>query len=382
MATARPRTRGGNRPGPKGTRGFDRSRAKSWKYKKKGEKDTEDEPTTAVADKPVAAKPVASKPVASKPVTAKPVTATTSEKVTPSGGTDTKGFGDIPTPKDDTRLIPSITTSPLTTKKMETETPSTRPIGEKTPSIPASSTATTVSPIIGIDIESDTGDEPPISRGDISPAKLSASANPDLAEDITLDEGGPSVERIARLLKGITDPTVEQSDPDNFGEKLGSNEPVREHFIDIDPNVTIADTHPKSDSPSTDAVLEAIVKAEVIRRQEAEDLKALGIAPRPREPEPTEEDLRQWADWTRERNKNDESSGSGGGSGGGSEGARKRIEGLTEDGDPYYIDENGEAQLVDQYLIDSLGYFDDLNEVEEQILAEIKAGRRKLPRTN
>ena len=61
MATARPRTRGGNRPGSKGTRGFDRSRAKAWKYKKKAKKETEDEPTTTVADKP-APEPPASKP--------------------------------------------------------------------------------------------------------------------------------------------------------------------------------------------------------------------------------------------------------------------------------------------------------------------------------
>ena len=320
MATARPRTRGGNRPGSKGTRGFDRSRAKAWKYKKKSKKDAEDEPTATVADKP-AAKPAA-KP--DKPVKKESTTATSNK----TGGTDKRGFGDIPVPKKETVSIPVITTSPLNTKKMETETPSTRPVEEDVPSIPAN---WEVSPTIEIDtFESDTGDEPPASGGKISPAKLSASANPDLAEDINLETGGLSVAEITRMLKGIIDQTAEQSDPDNIGEKLGSNEHLLKFFPDdIDADVSIADSHPKSDTPHTDETLQRVAAAEAKRQQAADDRRALGIADRIKW-DPTEEDIDKW---NRERETGilEEPSGSGGGSGGGSEGSRSYIEGLTDD---------------------------------------------------
>ena len=367
MATARPRTRGGNRPGSKGTRGFDRSRAKAWKYKKKAKKETEDEPTTTVADKP------APEPPASKPDKAEPkenVTATSNK----TGGTDTRGFGDMPVSKENLVSLPVITTSPLATKKMETETPSTRPVEEDVPSIPTSDTAPT-SPVIEINtFEADTGDEPPASGGEILSDELSASANPDLAEDINLETGGLSVAEITRMLKGIMDPTAEQYDPDNIGEKLGSNENLREFFEDIDPNVTIADSHPKSDTPHTDETLKRIADAEAKIKQAAADeeyLKSLDdVTPL------TEEEISNY------KKAQAESTGSGGGSGRGSEGPRSYIAGVTEDGDPYYIDENGEPQLAPQWFIDSLGSLSDLNAVERQILAEIKAGKRKGPRRN
>ena len=351
----KPRTRGSNRPGSKGTRGYDRSRAKSWKYKKKGKKDSEEEPTTAVADKPSPEKAPEKAPETAKlPVSKGESSATKpdatsikkdAEKVTALRAIPSEGESITLDPVK----IPTI--DPVEIGKSPAKIPTTGPAQEKAPSIPTSSTVTTASPIETKTTEA-SGDEGATESGGT----------------ISLDE--LSSEDLAQLMEEITN-------TDAFIEEEEFEVKPEIYFPDnIPADVTIADSHPQSD---TDAMKARIAAVEAARQQAAEDDEALGIVTR--ESEPTEEDLAAW-ERLRKTGSLDAPSGSGEGSGGGSEGSRPYIEGLTDDGDPYYIDENGEPQLAPQYLIDSLGYFDDLNEIEKQILAEIKAGRRKGPRTN